>query len=153
MASRRGMPPQGGTYAVGYGRPPEHTRFKPGQSGNKHGRPKGRPNLRTVFDDALNAKVIVNEGGRRRTVTRMQAIALQTINNAMKGDPRALTAILQMVKAAGMNEDEQKEVLPEDLNTADRAILEDYHSRHRLAPLGETTAPATPDDPEPAGDE
>lgn len=27
---------------VGYGRPPAHTRFKPGQSGNPKGRPSGK---------------------------------------------------------------------------------------------------------------
>jgi hypothetical protein len=34
-------------YEVGYGRPPIHTRFKPGQSGNPAGRPKGAQNFAT----------------------------------------------------------------------------------------------------------
>ena len=31
-------------YEVGNGKPPEHSRFKPGQSGNPRGRPKGAKN-------------------------------------------------------------------------------------------------------------
>jgi hypothetical protein len=29
-----------GDYKIGYGKPPEHTRFRPGQSGNPAGRPR-----------------------------------------------------------------------------------------------------------------
>ena len=32
-------------YEVGYGRPPQHTQFRPGQSGNPAGRRKGVRNL------------------------------------------------------------------------------------------------------------
>ena len=42
-----------GNHSVGYGRPPEATRFKPGQSGNPKGRPKGSKNLRTLFAEEL----------------------------------------------------------------------------------------------------
>ena len=34
-----------GNYEVGYGRPPKHTRYKPGQSGNPAGTPPARTNL------------------------------------------------------------------------------------------------------------
>ena len=37
---------RGGDYKVGYGRPPQATQFKPGKSGNNHGRPKGTSPIR-----------------------------------------------------------------------------------------------------------
>ena len=41
-------------YEIGYGRPPKHTQFKKGQSGNPEGRPKGIKSLSTELDDELS---------------------------------------------------------------------------------------------------
>jgi len=40
-------------YEVGYGRPPVHARFRPGQSGNPKGRPKGSRNKRTAMAEQI----------------------------------------------------------------------------------------------------
>jgi hypothetical protein len=50
-----------GTHAVGYKRPPVDRQFKPGQSGNPKGRPKGRKNLKTIVVEALHKKVKVRD--------------------------------------------------------------------------------------------
>ena len=55
-------------YAANYRKPPMHTRFKKGQSGNPRGRPA--KNLATLLAAALNEKVIVTENGKRRQVTK-----------------------------------------------------------------------------------
>lgn len=80
-------------YEIGYRRPPKSTQFKPGQSGNRKGRPKGSQNLRTVLGKELNAKVTVTENGRRKTVPKREIIAKQLVNKAATGDIKA-TAIL-----------------------------------------------------------
>jgi hypothetical protein len=36
-------------YDVGYGKPPKHTQFKPGHSGNPRGRRRGQQNFKTVI--------------------------------------------------------------------------------------------------------
>src|SRR5208337_568384 len=58
---------------VGYGRPPIRTRFRPGQSGNPRGRPRGARNLATEIAAALAEKVAVTENGRRRHITKLRA--------------------------------------------------------------------------------
>src|SRR2546423_15574968 len=55
-----------GDHKVGYRKPPRHTRFTKGQSGNPRGRPPGAKNLKTLLSDALNEFVIVSENGGRR---------------------------------------------------------------------------------------
>nr|WP_232478880.1 DUF5681 domain-containing protein [Roseomonas rosulenta] len=79
-----------GAYAVGYGRPPAHGQFRPGQSGNPHGRPKGAASLTSLIMKAMNEKVVVHEGGRRRKITKGEAIAKQMVNRAASGDLRAM---------------------------------------------------------------
>ena len=41
-------------YDEGYGKPPENSKFKTGQSGNPNGRPKGKKNTNTLFNEALD---------------------------------------------------------------------------------------------------
>ena len=53
-------------YAVSYGKPPRHTRFEKGRSGNPKGRASGAKNLSTLFIEALNETVIIAENGGRR---------------------------------------------------------------------------------------
>ena len=43
------LPEQDEAYAVGWGKPPRHTRFKKGQSGNPKGRPPGSKNMNTLW--------------------------------------------------------------------------------------------------------
>jgi hypothetical protein len=83
---------------VGYGNPPKKTQFKKGQSGNPRGRPKGQPNLATVLEKALHEKVIINENGRRRAVTKLEAAVKQLVNKAASGDLRALQQLAALAR-------------------------------------------------------
>lgn len=83
-------------YEVGYGRPPVATRFKPGQSGNPKGKPKGTRNLATEFNEELKTKVTIQENGRTRQITKAQALAKQHVNKAVSGDPRSTQFVLSM---------------------------------------------------------
>ena len=101
---------------VGYQRPPEATRFKKGVSGNPKGRPKGSLNVATVFLKTLHEKVVVNEHGQRRTVTKLEAALTQLVNKAATGDLRALRQLLELAREA-----EARQSLP----AAQNVILSD----------------------------
>jgi hypothetical protein len=79
-------------------RPPRKGQFQPGQSGNPYGRPKGSKNIRTYVHALLGAKIPVIEGGKTRNIPRAQAIAVQLVNLAAKGDPKGLAAILSLTR-------------------------------------------------------
>src|SRR5262249_18504939 len=64
----------------GYGRPPEATKFKPGQSGNPRGRPKGSKNLATLTRKHLQTKVSVRENGRERRMSKLEIGITKMIN-------------------------------------------------------------------------
>src|SRR5438105_1676773 len=76
-------------YGAGYGKPPRHTRFERGRSGNPRGRPAGRKNLSSLLSKALDEPVIVVENGRRRRIANRQAIITQLVNRSAQADLKA----------------------------------------------------------------
>jgi Family of unknown function (DUF5681) len=59
----------------GYGKPPKHSRFKKGQSGNPRGRPRGTPNLTTAIANVMKSKVPVRKGDQTLWMSSTDAIA------------------------------------------------------------------------------
>jgi|307.fasta_scaffold696174_1 hypothetical protein len=85
-------------YEVGYGKPPSHTRFKKGQSGNPRGRPCGSKNLKTLLSEALNEPVIITENGRRRKITKREAIVREVVNCSATPDWRAVKIVFDLLR-------------------------------------------------------
>jgi hypothetical protein len=83
-----------GDYQVGFGKPPKESQYRKGQSGNPKGRPPGSRNASTLLDEALKERVVVSENGRRRAMTKLEAILKQLVNRAAQGDHRATQLLL-----------------------------------------------------------
>lgn len=81
---------------VGYGRPPKRHRFKPGQSGNPKGRPKGRRNTSTEFDEFLNQKHDVLVNGKRSKRTPISVALISTLKQAAAGNIKACELVLRI---------------------------------------------------------
>jgi hypothetical protein len=101
------MPKSRGDYGVGFGRPPKETQFKKGRSGNPSGRRRGCKNLLTLIEAELESTIIVKEDGRTRTITKRAAWAKQLVHKAISGDPRATAALLKLLGAAKIQEDDE----------------------------------------------
>lgn len=86
-------------YEVGYCKPPKHTRFKKGQSGNPKGRRKGSFNLRTIFEKALREKVRIKEKGKHKVARKWDVAMRQLVNRAVGGD----LAAIRLIFSHGLN--------------------------------------------------
>ena len=82
--------------AANYRKPPEHTRFKKGRSGNPRGRPA--KNLPALLAAALNEKVTVTENGKRRQVTKREAVIAQLVNKSASAELRATKMLIDMLR-------------------------------------------------------
>ena len=72
-------------YEVGYGKPPQHTRFVRGQIGNPKGRPKGSKNFKTLLLAELMTVLPIVENNRRKKITKQGAVVKQLVNRE-RGD-------------------------------------------------------------------
>jgi hypothetical protein len=77
--------------------PPEKAKFKPGQSGNPEGRPKGSKNLATLIKEAAKHTVEATINGKKRKITTVQSALFQLASAAARGDPRAIPQFLDYV--------------------------------------------------------
>ena len=96
--SSRGAREKSGDYEVGYGKPPVNTRFKPGQSGNPKGRPRGSKGFATLMRKALSETVLVREDGQLRHMSRREAIIKCWLTRALKGEARAIERLVPFMQ-------------------------------------------------------
>ena len=116
-------------YEVGYGKPPPHTRFAKGQSGNRRGRPPGATNMKTLLTKALNELVVVTDNGGRRKLSKREAIVTQLVNRSAKADFKAIQILLGMLRDIEGDSDPQ----PADttFTEADQQIIARIKARLR----------------------
>ena len=89
-----------GEPAVGCGKPPVHTRFRKGQSGNPGGRPRGMTRGRAMalaLDEAYRL-VTVREGDETHRMPALQAVLRSQVALAVKGNGAAQRALIDTVR-------------------------------------------------------
>jgi hypothetical protein len=120
-------------FTVGYKKPPRHSQFKLGRSGNPAGRPKKK--IPTIYEEIakeLNTKIRVVEGKEPRLISKLEAIVKQHINKAVNGDLKAIALIMRALEP---KESEQSNNLSPVLQAL-RAI----HAKHEAVIFDENRA-------------
>lgn len=114
------------TYEIGYRRPPKNGQFKKGESGNPKGRPKGSKNFMTLLEHELDQKITVNENGRKKEITRMQAMVKRLVADSLQGNLRTTIAMVGLLQRHGkLDETDTEELLPGDY----AAILDTFMAK------------------------
>lgn len=105
------------------------TRFKKGSSGNPNGRPRGSKNFSTVLKAELNKKVGVVEGGRQKTLRKVEVIATRLVNKSAEGDLKAIPVVLKQMQSI----DEQTEKVEQvAFSPKDRDVLQEIYDRMKI---------------------
>ena len=84
-------------YDVGYRKPPKASRWRKGQSGNRHGRVKVTLNFRTELTAELGQIIHIKERGIARRITKQRALVKAIIAKAVQGDTRAATLLIDLM--------------------------------------------------------
>jgi hypothetical protein len=133
------------SYEVGYGKPPMQTRFKPGQSGNPRGRPRGTKNLKTDLLEELDEKIVIREGDRSQKVSKQRALLKSVVNRAIKGDARATSIALSTMMRL-LETGEGAPAVAESLLDDEHEILQAFENRARRGDDRRTDAEVDRDD-------
>jgi uncharacterized protein DUF5681 len=114
---------------VGYAVPPRTGQFKKGQSGNPKGRRKGSVALSTLIRKSAKERVIVQENGTRKSITKDEAALKQLFNKAASGDQRAIKLMADLMNLHTVG---AEPVAPRfTLTDADREVLSQMVARAR----------------------
>ena len=133
-------------YLVGHKRPPRHSQFRPGQSGNPKGRPPGSRNLKNDLLDDLSGQIRIRPGDQHRRVSKQQALLKALVNRGLGGDVKAIVSVFGMV--ARLLDDTPPSETEQALEASDLAIIEASIAR-RLASQAASKEPSASsrDDP------
>jgi len=121
--------------SVGYKRPPTHTRFPPGRSGNPTGRPKRQPSFRAALLAELAATMPAKD--HLHAGSKLEALVRTLVDSAIAGDGRAqalLVSVLGRIRDVEEND-------PSSLAPDDKEILDAYVGGELKRRANETDAP------------
>ena len=85
---------------VGYGKPPKHTQFEKGVSGNPKGRPKKCRNFDEVLIKESESLTPITENGQRKRLSKHEVVIKQLLKQAITGNIQAARIYLALLQLA-----------------------------------------------------
>lgn len=118
-------------YTVGYGKPPTHTKFAKGKSGNPSGRPKGSNNdLSRVLQEVFDQTVSIGVNGKSKKVSLVHAMVTKVVAMGMSGNPTFMKMGFDLYGAAHPANDDAAvtagssfELTPEEMEAISKSGL------------------------------
>ncbi len=125
--------------SIGYGKPPKHSRFKPGQSGNPKGRPKGKLPLARMIEKYLDGKMAVTIGTEQKTVSRREGLVMAFVSDALKGKDKVRKQLLDLLLL--LESQNPPEAAGEVSDTQDDATILGLLNRYGINPAPPASHP------------
>jgi len=117
------------SFEVGFGKPPQKTKFVAGQSGNAKGRPKGSKNVNKILDKVGRQRVKVKGEKGSRTISKLEAAYTQLVNLAASGN---LAAIRELGRLHNMYADRVQTAAPApSMRVCDELVMKNIIKRIR----------------------
>lgn len=113
-----------GDYEVGRARPPVHSQFKPGQSGNPKGRPRQNKSFQAYLREALMELMTIKKGNRKMRVPKVIGMIEKQIQNGFNGSTPAFRALAPLILA--LLEQENQGGTPSSVNEDEWLLMERY---------------------------
>jgi uncharacterized protein DUF5681 len=121
---------------VGYCRPPKESRFKPGESGNPSGRPKGSLSFAAELVEELCRISVVRVNGTAVRITNKRLV-IQKLVAAAKKNPQIAIALINLAAKFDRGQDVDPRAAEDDAfvdKLADRKALSDEDARNSTSP-------------------
>ena len=97
--------------------------------GSRATRAVGSRNLSTLMTKALNEPVVISENGKRKRITKREAVLKQLVNKAASGDAKAIQLLLGEIRQLEGREPQAAESVLFD--EADRELISQLYDRFR----------------------
>ena len=128
----------------GYKNPPVEHQFKKGKSGNPKGRPRKKtkqhsdPGLDLIVSvhRELRKSVFVQENGKHREITKLDAFSAQLVAQSVNGKPSQQKMLLSLLTQDRHEETEQQTL--EQLQSYDKDLLNELYEQ--LNSMGQKTS-------------
>lgn len=85
-------------YKVGYKKPPKHSQFKKGKSGNPKGRPKKQENtINDILEKIFKRPIKVSQNGEVKTISQQEAFFNALFKKACEGHGASQTLLYKLM--------------------------------------------------------
>lgn len=132
-------------YEIGKGKPPKAFQFKPGQSGNPRGRPKGSHNFATDVRAMLKMPVKVKRNGKSETKSTQMGSLIRLREEAFSGKTRLLIEVLAL---AALYNNEEFSALTTKVSADDETLFDILAERIRSGAIPTSRTPSQDEEPD-----